>query len=201
MNTQDTAPWYGWPSLRQLAYPGAFRIGAVSVRPQLETQLDITQHREVTSAPGATANLESQPGPATGVADAAQTTPDDAVLDKVFADLANALWYLKSKFIRHPWDEAPGSATEPRARRALRQIDRATIALTKVGVSVDDPINRRFPHGSEAMMQPLDYQPRADLHEDTVIETAAPMVFRDDRLVRRGEVFVGVPQDTASDAG
>lgn len=199
MNSHDKASRYGWDSLRQMTFPRAFRIGAVSPRPHGVTQARMAQTADAVSAPEPDADSRSDAVTETSAALPSQ--PDDAVLDKVFADLANALWYLKSKFIRHPWDEAPGSASEPRARRALRQIDRAALSLTKVGVSVDDPINRRYPHGSEAMMQPLDYQPRPDLKEDTVIETAAPMVFRDERLVRRGEVFVGVPQATASDAG
>lgn len=111
----------------------------------------------------------------------------------VVSELATCLWYLKTKYFKRQWLDEEGANPDPRARHALRRLDRAIRALGGAGITLVDPTGTRYPPGGEAMMTPLQFEPTAGLSMDTVSETARPMVFSGNRLIQRGEVFVSVP--------
>lgn len=208
-----TGGWLG--ALRQLRYPPEFRIGMPEHRPWQtegtaasgagavtpETPIGAAARAgsaasagSVDQAGAAASDAATAPAPSDAPAGAAA----DAVADEVLAELATALWYLKTKFVRLAWSAPASEADDPRERRALRQVDRAAAGLADIGVEVDDPIGRRYPPGAEALMQALDYQPRADLEQDTVVQTVAPLVYRHGRIIRRAEVYVGIPEEPAA---
>lgn len=132
-----------------------------------------------------------QSGPA--AADGAGRSVERDATDRLIADLATCLWYLKTKHFRLAWDDETSAADEPRERRALGRLNKGIDALRAGGVEVVDPTNRRYPQGGDALMRPLQFLPTAGLTYDRVTETVTPVVFRHDRLVQRGEVFVAVP--------
>lgn len=206
-----TGAWLG--ALRQLRYPPEFRIGmpehglrqpedtAASVAGAVTPETPVGSAASAGSAPRAGAvdqagSATSDAAAATAPADAPAGTAADTVADEVLAEVATALWYLKTKFVRQAWSAPASDAGDPRERRALRQVDRAAAGLADIGVEVDDPIGRRYPPGAEALMQALDYQPRADLEQDTVVQTVAPLVYRHGHIIRRAEVYVGIPEDS-----
>jgi len=112
------------------------------------------------------------------------------------AEFATCIWYLKTKHFRREWKSDDNADDDPRVRRALGRINRGIDVLAGCGVEVDDPTNRRYPQGGENMMKPIELQPTAGLTFEKVTETVLPMVYRDDKLVQRGEVFVAVPRET-----
>ena len=124
--------------------------------------------------------------------------PEDAVIE-----LANCVWYLKTRYFRRQWRDEDSADPDARTRHALSRLDRAIRALDKAGITLVDPTGTRYPPGGEAMMTPLQFEPTAGVSTDTVSQTARPMVFRGKNLIQRGEVFVSVPvrQETLPDGG
>lgn len=124
--------------------------------------------------------------------------PEEAVIE-----LANCVWYLKTRYFRRQWQDEDGADPDARTRHALGRLDRAIRALDKAGITLVDPTGTRYPPGSEAMMTPLQFEPTAGVSTDTVSQTARPMVFRGKSLIQRGEVFVSVPlrQEASPDDG
>jgi hypothetical protein len=113
--------------------------------------------------------------------------------EDVVTELANCLWYLKTRYFRRRWLDEEAADPDARTRHALGRLDRAIRALDKAGIRLVDPTGTRYPAGGEAMMTPLRFEPTAEVSADTVSETARPMVFRGNSLIQRGEVFVSVP--------
>lgn len=117
------------------------------------------------------------------------------VIDHMVAEFATCLWYLKTKHFRREWKGDDNNDDDPRARRALGRITRGVDMLSKYGVEIDDPTNRRYPQGGENMMKPIEFQPTDGITFDRVTETVLPIVYHNDCLVQRGEVFVAVPRE------
>lgn len=122
-----------------------------------------------------------------------QMTPDPAQqtnsghLDPSIAEVAVCLWDIRRKL------EGNATAQEDRKLRLLnRRAEKAISSLEQAGVVIDDPIGRRYAPGSEGSMKP-NFQPTPGTTYEKVIETIAPVIYRDDRLIGRGEVFVAVP--------
>jgi hypothetical protein len=110
------------------------------------------------------------------------------------AELASCLWYLKTKHFKVKWDDTESSDDDPRVRRALGRLNKAIERLRQDGIEVQDPTNTRYPQGGEGMMRPIQFLPTDGLTVEVVSETVAPIIYRDDRLIQRGEVFVAVPK-------
>ncbi len=126
-------------------------------------------------------------------ADGHEMTPDPAQqpssghLDSSIAEVAVCLWDIRRKL------EGNATAQQDRKLRLLnRRAENAISSLEQAGVVIDDPIGRRYAPGSEGSMKP-NFQPTPGTTYEKVIETIAPVIYRDDRLIGRGEVFVAVP--------
>lgn len=103
------------------------------------------------------------------------------------ASVAVSLWDIRRKLL--PIAE---ECTDKRMRLMLRRTEKAIDALAGLGVTIDDPVGRRYGEGSEGTMRPH-FQPRAEYTIETVVETVSPVIYWNDQLVQRGEVFVAVP--------
>ncbi len=125
---------------------------------------------------------------------------ESSTSNELVADLATCLWYLKTKHFNRKWEDDETGDDDPRVRRSLSRLNKGITALKGAGVEVHDPTNKRYPQGGEGMMRPLQFQPTAGLTFEVVSDTVAPIIYRDDRLIQRGEVFVAVPKEQTSDA-
>lgn len=130
----------------------------------------------------------SKPARSDAVAAREYTFPVDMV-----TELANCLWYLKTKYFKRPWLDGDSVDSDPRARQALRRLEKAIKVFDAAGIRLVDPTGTRYPPGAEAMMTALQFEPTAGTTTDTVAETVRPMVFGGNRLIQRGEVIVSVP--------
>ncbi len=172
-------------ALRQMRFPPEFRIAAPP----------LPDHKATES-----------PKPATG-ADPTPPQPDRPPAtesSQLAAEFANCLWYLKTKYFRRGWEDLENSDDDPRVRRALGRINRTIDTLRENGLELQDPTDRRYPPGGEAMMRPIQFVPTPGLTVERVAETVSPIIFQNDRLIRRGEVFVAVPPaptDSSSQSG
>jgi hypothetical protein len=113
---------------------------------------------------------------------------------QMIAELANCLWYLKTKYFKRDWDSEDTGDDDPRARRTLGRLNRGIDSLKEGGFEVHDPTDERYPQGGENMMKPIQFQPTAGLTFEKVTETVTPIIYHNDRLIQRGEVFVAVPK-------
>lgn len=171
-------------SIRQFYYPPEFRIAA----PGLPMQG--VEYIQVDDQP--TENVPPKEQPVHK-----HQKHDD---DKLVAEFATCLWYLKTKLFKHDWhthevDQATEASEDPRTRRALGRLNKCIDVLTEHGIEIHDPTHKRYPPGGEAMMRPIQFLPTDEIAFEMVTETITPIVFRDDRLVQRGEVFVAVPKE------
>jgi len=114
---------------------------------------------------------------------------------QMVAEMANCLWYVKTKHFRRDWESKDTGDEDPRVRRALGRLNRGIDSLKEGGFEVHDPTNERYPQGGENMMRPIQFQPTAGLTFDKVTETVTPIIYHNDRLIQRGEVFVAVPKE------
>lgn len=120
---------------------------------------------------------------ASSVKQCKQATP----MDRSIAEVAVCLWDIRRKL------QGSEAAQQDRKLRLLnRRAEKAISALEEAGVVIDDPIGRRYAAGSEGSMKP-NFQPTPGATYEKVIETITPIVYRDERLIGRGEVFVAVP--------
>jgi hypothetical protein len=170
-----------WDEARQLLYPAAYRISL----PQAALDWEELPAPAPAAAPVA-------PSPAASAADA-----EPGAIDRHLAAVATCLWYLKTKFFKRAWDLGDMQDDDPRVRRALSRLNKGIDTLSEAGVSLEDPTNRRYPPGSESLMRPIQTQPTPGLTFERVSETVTPIVYRNDRLIQRGEVFVAVPQQSS----
>ncbi len=172
-------------SIRQWFFPAEFRIAPPSAALNIATP--------------------AGDGPASHGDEAEQQSeapPDSRASNQFVAELATCLWYLKTKHFKRAWDDDGtgdnGGDDGPRVRRAIGRLNRGIDILKDNGIEIDDPTNKRYPQGGEGMMRPLQFQPTAGLTFEQVTETVIPIVYRDDQLIQRGEVFVAVPNEDAT---
>ena len=170
-------------AIRQWWYPAEFRIGPPGLPPDA-LALAKTERR-------VSPNVEEPEH---------STAPSDGPASNQFvAEVATCLWYLKTKHFKRDWEddgaEDNGADDGPRVRRALGRLNRGIDALRENGIEVQDPTNTRYPQGGEGMMRPIQFQPTAGLTVEMVTETVVPIVYRNDQLIQRGEVFVAVPKE------
>jgi len=171
-----------WDGLRQLQYPDELRIDALALP---------TDALELVGA-------EMQPAPVVQAVEPSATPAEGVKTNKLVAELATCLWYLKTKHFKRAWNDTEIGDDDPRVRRALGRLNKSIDTLKEGLIEVHDPTNERYPQGGEGMMRPIQFLPTAGLNFEMVTETVAPIVYRDDRLIQRGDVFVAVPKEDVS---
>lgn len=115
-------------------------------------------------------------------------------LTKAINEMGTSLWYLKTRFFKKDWDDQISSSDDPRERRAIGKINKCIDSLLDAGIEIVDPVNKRYPKGSEATMNPLQFIPTEGITAEMVTETFTPIVFVNNKILQRGEVFVAVPK-------
>lgn len=115
------------------------------------------------------------------------STEDTTRLDRAIAKVAVCLWDIRRKL-----KDNQAVQQDRKLRLLNRRSESAIMALHEMGVVIDDPVGRRYVLGSEGSMKPH-LLPIPGATADQIVETVAPIVYRDDRLIGRGEVFVAVP--------
>lgn len=115
------------------------------------------------------------------------------------AELANCLWYIKTRHFKREWQDESATDDDPRTRRTLGRLNKGADALKKLGLEVEDPTGKRYPTGGEAMMRPIDIVPTQGLTYDMVTEVTTPLIYWKGAVVQRAEVFVATPMVAAPD--
>lgn len=114
---------------------------------------------------------------------------DDALLDdSALASLATGLWRARRRTL------APGT-DEPRAemRPVFRHLQSMWDTLAAAGVAIQDHDGQPFESG--LALEVLTFQPTPGLRGEAVVETVRPSVYARDRVVQRGQVIVGTPEE------
>lgn len=152
----------------------------------------------------ALAETESQFSPSVQAAEQSPVPADSPASNQFVAEVATCLWYLKTKHFKRDWEDDGtddnGDDDGPRVRRTIGRLNRGIDALKENGIEIYDPTNERYPQGGEGMMRPIQFQPTAGLTVEMVTETVTPIVYRNDQLIQRAEVFVAVPKEELTTA-
>ena len=160
--------------LRQLLFSPEFRIPRPSHNAMAANELEQAS--------------QSQPRHQTlkgGAMDGSNSISD---IDSALSDIAVCLWDIERKL--RPEE---GRQLDRKERLVYRRATKALDALARARVTIEDPTGKRYMQGSEGFMKPIELQPTAGISREIVTETVVPIVYRSDRLIRRGEVFVAVP--------
>jgi hypothetical protein len=123
------------------------------------------------------------------------TSEGDFWSDKLVVEIGTCLWYLKTKYFKRAWDDTDDDGDDPRLRRALSRLNKGMLALKESGIEVHDPVNERYPQGGEGTMRPIQFVPTPGLAFERVSETVSPIIYRQERLIQAGEVYVSVPKE------
>ncbi len=167
-------------SMRQLGFPAEFRISMPEDRWDAFEMVDTVEEQRPVVQPA------EPPRP---------SAPDDRqALQPLVTELVTCLWYLKTQYLKRGWDDHEIGDDDPRVRRALGRVRKAIDTLTAHGIEVYDPTHSRYPSGGEGLMRPIEFRPTAGVAFEIVTETVVPIIYRDEQLIQRGEVFVAVPQ-------
>lgn len=161
--------------LRQARFPKEFRISVP----------------ELIELSNGSAEQDAQE-PATESGSDSQST---AALQDALCALATCLWYTKTKHLKVSWEDMDASLDDSRSRRTLGRINRSIDAITETGIEVVDPTGQRYPTGGEALMKPVQFSPSNDVETDTVVGTVKPIIYLNEKVIQRAEVFVEVPDD------
>jgi hypothetical protein len=116
-----------------------------------------------------------------------------SIMPRHLIELANSLWYLKTKYFKRAWTDTLCDDDDPRSRRALSRINKAVDSLADLKIIVTDPIGTRYAAGGQAMISPIQFIPTEGISDERISEVIAPVIFASDDLIQRGQVFVSVP--------
>lgn len=114
--------------------------------------------------------------------------------DNAVAEVSTCLWYLKTRYFRQDWTDMNAAADDGRVRRAIGRLNKTITSLRDAGIEIDDPIRQRYPENGDATMKPVQLVPTEGISAAVVTETATPIVYRNGRIIQRGEVYVAVPK-------
>ncbi len=168
---------------RQRCHPAVFRINEIP-EPQPPIEEPETESSE-----------SPQAVPVSEASDPQPSSSDVLLTNKLIAEYATCLWYLKTKYFKKKWSDSENGDDDPRARRALGRISKCVELMKKSGIEVHDPTNERYRQGSEGMMRPIELVPTAGLTYEIVSETVSPIIWCGGIRIQPGEVFVAVPKE------
>lgn len=123
---------------------------------------------------------------------------DQAPQWSAVASVAVEVWRLGQRLHRLPDHDAP------RYQPLRNSVERLTIALGEMAVSVEDPLGTDYDSRSSLEVVHLDLESGAapETANLVVTETVSPVVCRDGHVIRHGRVIVGrrptAPETTAS---
>lgn len=158
-------------SLRQLKYPKEFRI-ATPNWPDFSTALEDMLKL-----------LESAP-----VEVEVSSRKEEELLNLV-VDVGTVMWRLQRRL-------TVGGEVPEETRRMSRDLESAWDALRQAGVEIKDHTGEKYDGGMA--LHVIAFQPTAELSQEQVIETIKPTIYHKEKLIRMGEVIVGMPgEDTA----
>jgi len=153
--------------LRQRAYPPEFRIRPAAAPAEATSALERIA-----------ASLESLAG--------RPADDSEREVSRLLAQLATDLWRLRPKLA-----SLEGACSPRELRALLRPYQSAWDAMIQAGIEIDDHVDE--PYDGGMAVEVLTFQPSPGLARQRIIETLRPTVFRNGRLIQRGQVIVGQP--------
>ena len=107
----------------------------------------------------------------------------------LLVDVGTVMWRLQRRL-------TVGGKVPEEFRRMSRDVESAWDALRQGGIEIKDHTGEKYDGGMA--LQVITFQPVAGLSQEEVIETIKPTIYHKEKLIRVGQVIVGVPEkDTA----
>jgi len=158
-------------SLRQFKYPKEFRIAA----PEWP---DFSKALEDMAAWLEPALSEIETG----------SRKEEGLVNLV-VDIGTVIWRLRRRLTTE-------SEVPEEIRRISRDLESAEDALKQGGIEIKDHTGEKYDGGMA--LHVIAFQPTAEVSQEQVIETVKPTMYHKDKLVRMGEVIVGVPAENTA---
>ena len=154
-------------SVRQLLYPREFRIAAPNWP----------------DFPGVLEDMVSLLQPAPPEVKISSRKEEDLL--NLVVDVGTVIWRLQRRL-------TTGGEVPEEIRRISRDLESAWDALSQEGIEIKDYSGEKYDGGMA--LHVIAFQPMAKLSQEQIIETIKPTIYHKDKLVRMGEVIVGVPE-------
>jgi hypothetical protein len=179
---KGTVPRRVMSAIRQMAYPTEVRIG---VPDTIERE-----DEEVSEQDGAS---PAMPIREMNLRPVDRSDAMDAELLKLLhflIEMGTTLWRLRQKMVHAGTDQPLDEM-----RRAYRHFEAAWDLLAQTGVEIQDHTDLPYDTGMD--LNVLTFQPMPDFKCEIVVETMRPTIYYKGRMVQRGEVIVGTPENAA----
>lgn len=159
------------PSIRQLLYPKEFRIAAPKWPALSGAVEDIV-------------NLLKLPYYNNGV----ESRQESESLNLI-VDIGTVIWRLRRRL---PADSELAEQT----RRISRDLESAWDTLRQGGIEIKDHSGEKYDGGMA--LHVIAFQPVVGLSREQIIETIKPTIYCNNKIVRMGDVIVGVPEGNST---
>jgi len=104
----------------------------------------------------------------------------------LLVDVGTVIWRLQRRL-------TVGGKVPEEFRRMSRDLESAWDALREGGVEIKDHTGKKYDGGMA--LHVIAFQPVAGLSQKEVIETIKPTIYHKEKLIRMGQVIVGVPEN------
>ena len=124
------------------------------------------------------------------LADNASHPDNNDTLLKLASEIGTTIWRLKRR-LRSTTEDSDT------VRRINLDLESVWDALTQVGIEIKDHTGEKYDSGMA--LDVLTFQPTSGITREQIIETIKPTVYHKNKLVRIGQVIVGVPETALSE--
>jgi hypothetical protein len=110
----------------------------------------------------------------------------------ILSDLGYAVWRLRQKMFDHK-----SGAPKEEFRQLSRHVSTISDRLADIGLQIQDHTGDAFDSGQS--LEVLAFQPTPDVSGEKVIETVRPTVYLSGHRILKGQVIVGIPENSTTD--
>jgi hypothetical protein len=110
----------------------------------------------------------------------------------ILSDLGYAVWRLRQKM----FDQESGAPKEE-FRQLSRHVSTISDRLADIGLQIQDHTGDAFDSGQS--LEVLAFQPTPGVDGEKVIETVRPTVYLSGHRILKGQVIVGIPENSTTD--
>lgn len=110
----------------------------------------------------------------------------------IFGDLGYAVWRLRQKM----FDQESGAPKEE-FRQLSRHVSTISERLADIGLQIQDHTGDIFESGQS--LEVLAFQPTPGVCGERVIETVRPTLYLSGHRILKGQVIVGIPENSTTD--
>jgi len=117
----------------------------------------------------------------------------DKEITRLVSEIGTNLWRMRQKMVNADTDRQLETM-----RRPFRHLESIWDALSEKQITIQDHTGKPYDPGQ--LIKVLAYETVPGIGRDTVIETITPTIYLKSEIIQMGEVIVGTPQESRTDA-